>query len=151
MLMWGENTASRESQEIGSCLKRYCEGLHRVSQIIAYSDCCGVQTRNKNLLKFCMYIVKTNTIEVIDHKFLESGHTYMECDQDFGLIEKRKRVVNNVFVLEDWMDIVKATSKNFNVIPMNHEDFFSVQLMDKFTKMTITKDEDGNTLSWHNI
>ena len=63
----------------------------------------------------------------------------MEYDHDCGLIEKRKRVINNVFVPEDWMDIVKVTSKNFNVIPMNHEDFFSVQLMDKFTKMkTVT-------------
>ncbi|KAJ4449739.1 hypothetical protein ANN_01143 [Periplaneta americana] len=169
----GENTASRGSQEIGSCLKKYCKGLHEVSLIIAYSDCCGGQDRNKNLFKFWMYIMKTSSIQVIDHKFLEPGHTYTECDQDFGLIKNSKYVVNNIFVPEDWISTVKATSKKFSVTPMSNEDFFTVinviiviqilkpyftlsyfftvKSMDKFTKTTITKDEEDNTLSWHKI
>ncbi|KAJ4430230.1 hypothetical protein ANN_22442 [Periplaneta americana] len=34
---------------------------------------------------------------------------------------------------------------------MNNEDVFRVKSIDKFTKMTIIKDEEGNTLSWHKI
>lgn len=151
MFMWGENVASRGSQEIGSCLKKYCEGLSGVSHVVAYSDCCGGQNRNKNVLNIWMHIVKTSVIQVIDHKFLEPGHTYMECDQDFGLIEKRKRVVNNAFVVEDWINIVKATSKHFTVIQMKGDDFFSIEAMNKLTMTSVTKDEEGKTISWHNV
>lgn len=30
-------------------------------------------------------------VNEIDYKFLVSGHSYLPCDQDFGLIEKQKK------------------------------------------------------------
>lgn len=31
-------------------------------------------------------------VSKIDHTFLCSGHSYLPCDQDFGLIEKSKNI-----------------------------------------------------------
>ncbi|KAJ8879597.1 hypothetical protein PR048_020205 [Dryococelus australis] len=108
MYMWGENYASRGSQEIRPYLKiRIVETLN--------IDCCGGQNRNKNILKYWTMMVKQTPIEVINHKFLEPGHTLMECDTDFGLIEKHKKFLTNIYVPSDWMDTVKQRSKQFQV------------------------------------
>ncbi|CAH1113385.1 unnamed protein product [Psylliodes chrysocephalus] len=79
----------RESQEIGSCLFHFIKNLpEHITKIVAYSDACGSQNKNKNISKLFMHIVHTTHIERIDHTFCESGHSYMECDRSFALIKK---------------------------------------------------------------
>ena len=66
-----------------------------------------------------------------DHKFLVrsqiSGHSYMEYDQDFGVIEKSKKRTQHVFVSNDWVNIVKK----FKVIRMEIKNFKSIENMQK--------------------
>ncbi|KAJ8888966.1 hypothetical protein PR048_008460 [Dryococelus australis] len=95
-------------------------------------------------------MVKQTLIEVIDHKFLEPGHTYMWCDKDFGLIEKRKKFLNNVYVPSDWTDTVKQTSKQFH-LPMTKEDFLSMDALRKYTRISAPKDDDGEAVAWRTI
>lgn len=59
-----------------------------------YSDQCGGQNRNIKMATLCNFIVANDKYSVneIDHKFLVSGHLYLPCDQDFGLIEKEKKI-----------------------------------------------------------
>ena len=39
-----------------------------------------------------LYIINMcENIEEIDHKLLDSGHSFLPNDQDFGLIEKAKK------------------------------------------------------------
>ncbi|KAK5648067.1 hypothetical protein RI129_002959 [Pyrocoelia pectoralis] len=98
MYVWSEDVASRGSQEIGSCLLDFIKSLPaHVKKLIAYSDSCGGQNKNKNICKLFMFLVKSTPLEEIHHKFLEPGHTYMECDRAFGLIEKRKKLIPQVF------------------------------------------------------
>ncbi|KAJ8865598.1 hypothetical protein PR048_033118 [Dryococelus australis] len=63
-----------------------------------------------------MYIVEGTNIETVHHKFLEPGHTFNECDQDFGLIEKCKRYEMHVYVPDHWVDVVRRASKKFQTI-----------------------------------
>ncbi|KAJ8884947.1 hypothetical protein PR048_011143 [Dryococelus australis] len=37
------------------------------------------------------------SVKVVDRKFLESRHSLLQCDQDFGLIEKSKKYYKAVF------------------------------------------------------
>jgi hypothetical protein len=37
------------------------------------------------------FVARNTNIQTVDHKFIISGHSFMECDQNFGLIEKAKR------------------------------------------------------------
>jgi hypothetical protein len=39
----------------------------------------------------------------------------MECDQDFGIMEKSKKKNQYVFVPDDWTKIVAKASKKFTV------------------------------------
>lgn len=99
MFLWNETIASRGSQEVGSCLLHYIKNFVPAKKIIMYSDQCGGQNRNK-ISALCNYIVTSSdfTIEEIDHKFLVSGHSFLPCDQDFGLIEKQNKFHPHIYV-----------------------------------------------------
>lgn len=126
MFMWSEGQAHRGSQEIGSCLLKYCQGLpSTIKKLKAFSDNAGGQNKNKNIVKFWMYIICNTHIEEVDHMFLETGHSIMECDQDFGVIEKAKKNAQ-VFVPDDWENVVKQSSKKFSVVKMARDNFKSI-------------------------
>jgi len=57
-----------------------------------YADQCRGQKRNIKMSVLCNYIVASPsfTVNEIDHKFLVSGHSFLPCDKDFGLVEKQK-------------------------------------------------------------
>lgn len=113
MYIWHEAEGSKGSQEVASCILKFLTSLpSTIKHVLAFSDNCAGQNKNKNILKLWSYIVRFTPIETIDHKFLISGHSYMECDQDFGLIEKRKRAVGVVYMPDDWVNLVRQTSKN---------------------------------------
>ena len=65
-------------------------------------------------------------VKNIDHKFLVSGHSYLPCDQDFGLVEKQKKLFPNIFIPEHWNNVILAARKKkpFKIICMNKRDFF---------------------------
>jgi hypothetical protein len=52
MHVWDENVASRGSQEIGSCIIRHLfkEITSGAKRLVLYSDACGGQNRNINLV-----------------------------------------------------------------------------------------------------
>ena len=54
---------------------------------------------------FMVALQKLPHIQVIDHKFLVPGHTYMECDSDHSVIESLKK--NPV-----WISIILVTGSN---------------------------------------
>lgn len=50
-----------------------------------YSDNCGGQNKNSIFMAMCLaFLEQQDTIQIIDHKFMISGHTRMECDSDHG-------------------------------------------------------------------
>ncbi|XP_050294278.1 uncharacterized protein LOC126734626 [Anthonomus grandis grandis] len=117
MFMWHEGEAFRGSQEIGSCLLKYVQQLpNSIEHIIAFSDNAGDQNKNHNIIKFWRHIVQTTSVCTVDHKFLVSAHSYMECDQDFGLIEKSKKKNQYIFVPDDWNKVVPLASRKFTVV-----------------------------------
>ncbi len=57
-----------------------------------WCDNCVGQNKNRMVLIMILFLVLKGYYEIIDLKFLVSGHSYMPCDRDFDVIEKRKRV-----------------------------------------------------------
>ena len=94
MHMWDESIASCGSQEVISCILAYLrENPTTATHLIAYSDSCGGQNRNINMVCFWMYIVASSEFPftVIDHKFMLSGHSHLPNNRDFGGIEAARR------------------------------------------------------------
>lgn len=70
----------------------------------------------------------------MDHKFLEPGHSFMECDRDFGVIEKAKKTHQVFYTPQEWYDPVAASSKSIRVNVMEIADFVSSEGMNHITK-----------------
>lgn len=131
MYMWPETIASRGSQEIGSCLLQHFKFAHsQAHNLIVFSDACGGQNRNINMVCFWMYVVGSGDFSytTVDHKFMLSGHSYLPNDRDFGTIEKASRRTQHVYVPEDWFVLVeRARQRNpFTVKQMATNDFVSI-------------------------
>lgn len=56
-------------------------------------------------------------INIIDHKFLITGHTHMECDSDHATIERVKKCTRTIKTPVQLYELVKyaAKVKPFNV------------------------------------
>lgn len=154
MFLWDESVASRGPQEIGSCILYFLKRFVTTEHLIMYSDQCGGQNRNIKLSVLCQYIVSSPeyTVKKIDHKFLVSGHSYLPCDQDFGLIEKQKKCFPNIFIPKDWNNVILAARKKnpFKIICMDKNDFFSTNNLEK--NITHRKiDIDKSKVEWLKI
>ena len=135
MYVWHEGLASRGPQEIGSCILHYVRTYVKTPVLILYSDQCGGQNRNIKMASICTYMAVSNafTPTVIHHKFLVSGHSYLPCDRDFGVIEKQKRFFHDIFLPDDWIKVISSSKKinKFQVVKMKPEDFKSTEKLEK--------------------
>lgn len=120
--------------------------------VILYSDCCAGQNKNSHVAAMFIYFLaqtKSN-IKIIDHKFLVSGHTYMEADGAHGIIEKKKKKHDlPINVPEDWMELVRQSSNKFEVVPMKKENFFNFAKLLKGPLVLRKKDVNGKPFKWH--
>ena len=110
MLFQNEATASRGPAEISSCIRHWLNYLkHLPKGFVAFSDSCGGQNRNIIIAVFWMFVLQEMNIKCIDHIFLVSGHSFMSCDEDFGVDERKKH--EQVCKLSEWIAIAKRARK----------------------------------------
>lgn len=91
--IWNENIAKRGANDIGYCIFHYLASLpSNITHVVMYSDNCAGQNKNSIFMAMCLaFLEQQDTIQIIDHKFMISGYTRMECDSDHGRIEKAKK------------------------------------------------------------
>ena len=53
---------------------------------------------------------RTGVYEILDHKFLVRGHTFLKNDRDFAQIEERKNSAK-VVLPDDWVQVVRHQSE----------------------------------------
>jgi len=59
-----------------------------------FSDTCGGQNRNQNIAAVLFYAVQSiDPINRVEQKFLEQGHTYMECDSMHSFTKLAKKTL----------------------------------------------------------
>lgn len=87
--VWHEGMANCGTNEINSCIFQYgMSSSPTVKHLIKYSDRCYGQNLNINSIVADLYLLQqSSSLEVIDSKFLVSGHTHMECDVAHAVIE----------------------------------------------------------------
>ena len=154
MNVWSEIVASRGADEIASCLAEYCRAISAkgVTHLIAYSDSCGGQNRNVKMVAMWMYITQTTAIEVVDHKFMVSGHSFLPNDTDFGLIERAKSKTSEIYVPEQWYAIIEKCCKKrpFTVNRMAADKFRSTKrILNAITNRKTSV--DGQKVNWLQI
>lgn len=90
--------------------------------------------------------------KIIDHKFPDVGHSYLDSDRDFGRIENILRKNQNIYTPEQYRSIIKVSKKNIDLVDMEHQ-FKKVDILKNklriVNKVKITEGEKINF--WDNI
>jgi len=154
--VWDETIASRGSQEIASCLIKHIKTVAgNKEKIIIYSDTCPGQNRNIKLALSLLKLVQSDiiTTNVIEQKFLVSGHSFLPNDSDFGSVESAARH-STIYVPEDWYRCMKTARyfNKFRVCEMKRNEFFSTKQLErsitKRNRNTLTQTVNWLTIQW---
>jgi hypothetical protein len=148
--VWHEGTAGRGSCEMASCLYQFMKTLPQtVEHLILYSDTCGGQNRNINFSSMCLYAVSVLHIKTIDHIYMESGHSQMECDSVHSTIEKAKKNVP-VYAPMDYYTVIRGArhKQPYLVHTISQTDFLDFNHITKNYIVNRSKTVTGDTASW---
>lgn len=75
-----------------------------VKNLILWSDSCGGQNRNIKLTLMLKALLNDHpTLETIRLRFLESGHSFLPNDTDFGRIEYALKLQQRLYTPDDYM------------------------------------------------
>ena len=132
----------------------YLESLPNiVKEVTIFSDCCGGQNRNQNLTAALIHAVNTIPhLEVITQKFLETGHTNMECDSMHAAISHAKKTTD-VYVPSEYDIVLRFArrQKPYVVIPLKNASVYDFKQLARSTICNTKIDTDGRCLNWLQI
>lgn len=147
--IWNETVAKRGGNDIGSCIFHYLSNLpSEIKHVIMYSDCCPGQNKNSLFMAMCLiFLEQQQNIDIIDHKFMVSGHSRMECDSDHARIEKsKKRFPTPIFHPHDWAQLIRFAGKDkFTVIEFDQPNFLDFNSLLKTKYHLKKRNDDGET------
>nr|CAD7202039.1 unnamed protein product [Timema douglasi] len=126
MCLWTENFGGRGSLEIDSCLYKYLTTEVRMCEkkkLILWSDNCGGQNKIRYIIAMYLVLLANNVFSEIVHKFPVKGHTFLSCDRDFAVIEKRKKVYK-AYTLMDLVRIITSAAQNKPFTCTVFEEFY---------------------------
>lgn len=89
-----------------------------------FSDNCVAQNKNHALTQLLYYLIDNGSFTKIVHMFPEPGHSFMPCDRTFGMIKKRLRKTERVFLPTEYAIIVQNTCKKYSVVHMDRSMIF---------------------------
>lgn len=131
--IWDETHGSKGASEIGTCLLNYLKNLpETVSYVSSFSDTCGGQNRNQFVSVAMLYAVnKIDHLRIMDLKFMESGHSYLEADSIHATIE-RARKHRKIFTTEEWgllIEMARKKPRPYKVHKVCFSDFYDLQAL----------------------
>ena len=141
MYCWPESIARKGSNEVVSCLDSYLNTLNGVERLNLFSDSCDGQNKNLTMIQYLYSLVRNGRYQSIRHVFPIRGHSFLPCDRDFGKIEVKKRRVERVYTLHQWMDIIRSARKKnpYSVVEVYQSLIFDFQShFTEFLKKTVT-------------
>ena len=148
---WDESEGKRGACEIATCVYIYLNSLPKtVQEVIIFSDCCSGQNRNQFLSAALLHAVNNiDNIRVITHKYLETGHTMMECDSMHAAITFAKRHTP-IYTPSGWDIILRMARRGqpYVVIPLKHLDFLDFKRLASMAIRNTKTDLKGNRVNW---
>lgn len=93
------------------CINKKIEDFPNIKKIVLLSDAAGGQNKNQTLLRFCSYLSKSYNVEVLQI-FPVRGHSFGQCDRDFGVIRNALRKLENIEVPHVYIDRIAGSRTN---------------------------------------
>lgn len=122
--LWHESEGELSANSFASCVSDFIDKLDdNVKELVIYSDGCTYQNRNVTLSNTLLNKACSKNITII-HKYLEKGHTQMECDSVHSTIENKIRN-KPIYCPQNYVDYIKEARQNqpYEVMYLSH-DFF---------------------------
>lgn len=133
MFVWDEVTGGRGSIEITSCLRKWIGMEHdekAFNNLIVFSDNCGGQNKNINVILNYLHEVHSGRLKNIEHVYLMPGHSFLPCDSAFGNIERKFIRESNIYDFDSYCNIIQnATSSQYQVVRMSQQDFLNINVL----------------------
>ncbi|XP_050297939.1 uncharacterized protein LOC126737202 [Anthonomus grandis grandis] len=126
----GDLSASIFATGIIKHLKENC--LTDKKPIILFSDGCCYQNRNAILSNALLYFSIEHNV-IIEQKYLEKGHTQMECDSVHALIEKKLK--HRIILPSEYISVIRDSRtkpKRFDVCYLTHDQFLNFDIKSSF-------------------
>ena len=91
-------------------------------------------------------------IDSIEQKFLEPGHTQMECDSMHAAIEHAKKSTS-IFIPSMWDTVIHmARRKNpYIVVPLKHDNFWNLKKLSKDFCHNVKVTTNSKRINWFRI
>ncbi|XP_064639792.1 uncharacterized protein LOC135495259 [Lineus longissimus] len=153
--LWDETEGGRGANEIATALLDYLQRLpQEVRHFTSFSDTCGGQNRNQFMAGAMLYAVqKIPNLEVVDLKYMESGHSYLEADSMHATIEGARRH-QKVYTTREWEVLIRGARKvnpPYEVNVLKHGNFLNVKEMSSSIIKNRTRNRDGEQVNWLSI
>ncbi|GFO32007.1 vitamin B12-dependent ribonucleotide reductase [Plakobranchus ocellatus] len=126
--VYDETVGKKGADEVTSMLFYFVNNVvpQCVRHIEFFCDSCAGQNKNFTVIRFLYYLVHfKKRFDTLKIAFPERGHSYMECDRDLALVNKKV----DAEVPSDWMeefDRARTKPSPYNVIHSCQEDFFAM-------------------------
>lgn len=122
--VYNETVAKKGADDVCSMLSNYVESLDAaVSSLHVFCDSCAGQNKNWTVIRFCHYLVNVvKRFTEVKLTFPIRGHSYMECDKDFGAVNQKHPAETPT----EWWDEFRScgrTPRPFKVIEMEQAMF----------------------------
>lgn len=111
MYMYHEGIAKRGPDEVCTFLYEYIMASipEGVTELHLFCDGCGGQNRNNTFLRFLLALTASGRFARIESYFPVRGHSFLPCDRDFGLIKKRIKREDRLYVPEEYCSLVEES------------------------------------------
>ena len=125
---YDETVAKKGADEVTSMLLHYFQHYvpREVRTLLLFCDSCCGQNKNYTMIRFLYYVVHSKGLfDCIKLTFPERGHSYMECDRDMGLINRK----SDVELPGDWMNVFKSARKHpsaYEVVQVTQNDILAM-------------------------
>lgn len=152
--IWDKCNGKEGSAEVGSCLIKYLKQLpESVSHVTTYSDTCGGQNRNKNIVAAMLFAINhLQNLETIDVKYMESEHSYLEADSMHATIErsrKHKKIYTTQWAL--LFSTARIKPSPYKVTNIHYDEFYDLEKLVKGMLKNTTINTENDKVNWLKI
>lgn len=114
MFVYHEGEAKKGANDVCSMLLQYIEETvpAEVTELHCFCDGCAGQNKNHTVLRFFLTLAARKRFNKIFLYFPERGHSYLPCDRDFGLIKRKVRRADRVYVPDEYHAMILAARKD---------------------------------------
>ncbi|KAJ8938406.1 hypothetical protein NQ314_011512 [Rhamnusium bicolor] len=94
-----------------------------------------------------------NFLQIIDLKYMESGHSYLEADSMHATIE-RARKHRKIYTTEEWALLIEMARKKprpYNVDTLSHSDFYDLQTLASLIMINTKFNTKNEQVKWLKI